>query len=171
MNITIEAKGLKELEARLLELDAMASQRLLRRAARRSLIKLEKAATTNADAFNRSGALAESVRIVNAKPTGAETVAVQVGPKKKDKKAVALHNVYYGRSRSGIFYGHLVEFDHKARGENGGTVSGRPWFTPAWSATRAGIVPEFQSILAKALDRVEKRKQQMAADTEGLVDP
>lgn len=169
--INMEVTGLKELEARLLELDALAAQKLLRRAARRSLIRLERQATANAESFSRSGALAESIKIANVKPRGSETVAVQVGPKKKDKRAVALQNIYYRRRRKGIFYGHLVEFDRGVRGSSGRRVPGRPWFRPAWDATRTGIVPEFQRILAQGISRIEKRLRQRAAQTEGLVDP
>ena len=181
-------EGLKEIEARLVELDAMAGKRLLTRATRRSLIKLERQATSNAESFARSGALAESVRIVTVKPKGTNVVEVQVGPKKSDKRARALHNVYYDRKRKGIFYGHLIEFGHrigtrstgwlrkgnKTKGKGGssaGQVPGRPWFTPAWSATRSDIIPEFQRILAQGLVRLERRMAKKAADAEGLVDP
>lgn len=167
----VEVKGLRELEARLLELDALAAQKLLRRAARRSMIQLERQATSNAESFARSGALAESIKIVNVKPKGNETVAVQVGPKKKDRRAVALQNIYYGRKRKGIFYGHLVEFDRGVRGISGRRVSGKPWFTPAWNSTKSGIVPEFQKILAQGLARIAKRKRQAAAKPEESVDP
>ena len=167
----IKVEGLRELEARLLELDAIAAKRLLTRATRRSLIKLERQATANAESFSRSGALAESVKIVTVKPKGSETVAVQVGPKKKDRRGVALHNVYYGRKRRGIFYGHLIEFGHRVRGPSGRRVNKRPWFEPAWDATRSGIIPEFQRILRQGITRIEKRLRARAAETEGLVDP
>lgn len=167
----IKVEGLKEFEARMLELDALAAKRLLTRATRRSLIKLERQATANAESFSRSGALAESVRIVTVRPKGSETVAVQVGPKKKDRRAVALQNVYYNRKRKGIFYGHLVEFGHRVRGPSGRRVNARPWFGPAWDATRSGILPEFQRILRQGITRIEKRLRARAAETEGLVDP
>lgn len=186
--INMEVTGLKELEARLLELDALAAQKLMRRAARRSLIRLERQATANAESFARSGALAESVRIVTVKPRGSNVVEVQVGPKKRDRRGVALHNVYYGRKRKGIFYGHLIEFGHRvgtrstgwlrkankrtgSGGSSSGQVPARPWFTPAWNATRTDIIPEFQRILAQGLSRLERRMAKKAADAEGLVDP
>lgn len=190
--INMEVTGLKELEARLLELDTLAAKRLLTRATRRSLIKLERRATANAESLSRSGALAESIRIVTVKPKGSETVAVQVGPKKRDRRGVALHNLYYKRKRKGIFYGHLIEFGHRVgtrstgwlvslsrrrrassapRTSGSGTVNARPWFMPAWNATRTEIVPELKRILAQGLSRIEKRQRQRAAQTEGLVDP
>ena len=167
----IKVEGLKELESRLLELGALGAKRLLTRATRRSLIKLERQATSNAASFSRSGALAESVRIVTARPKGNETVAVQVGPKKKDKRAVPLHNLYYGRKRRSIFYGHFLEFGHRVRGPSGRQVKGKPWFSPAWDATRSGILPEFQRILAQGITRISKRLRARAAESEGLVDP
>ena len=167
----VRVEGLQQLEARLLELDAIAAKRLLTRATRRSLIKLERQATSNAGRFSRSGALAESVRIVTVRPRGNETVAVQVGPKTKDKRAVAMHNVYYGRKRRSIFYGHLVEFGHNVRGSSGRHVKGKPWFSSAWGATRGGILQEFQRILREGITRIEKRLRARAAAPEGLIDP
>jgi hypothetical protein len=168
-NLNIE--GLKELEARLLELDALAGKRLLTRVTRRSLIPLRRAASNNARVQGRSGALGESVRIVTVTPRGTNAVEVQVGPKQKDRKGVALHNVYYTRRRRGIFYGHLVEFGFTTRGRSGRKVAGRPWFNPAWNATRTGIVPEFKRILALGLDRIARRAAQRGTDTERTVDP
>lgn len=162
--IDIKVDGLQAIEARLLELDAIASQRLLRRAVRRSLVPLEKKATSNVSQFSRSGALAESIKIANARPQGNEVVQIQVGPKYRDKRSLALHNVYYGRKRKGIFYGHIVE--------SGSTYSkAKPWFVPAWNATRAGLIPEFQKILETGLARLEKRKAQTTVNAEGLIDP
>lgn len=188
IQIDIKIDGLAAIEARLLELDAVASERLLRRAVRRSLIPLEKQATLNANRLSRSGALAQSVKIANARPRGQEVVQVQVGPKYRDKRAVALHNVYYRRKRKGIFYGHIVESGHRIGtsqtgwlaklgrrigrgGKSGGTVAAKPWFVPAFNATRAGIIPEFQKILQSGLARLERRKSENNANAEGLVDP
>lgn len=188
----IQVAGLRELEARLLELDAMAGKKLLTRATRRSLLPLRRQVVANARTLARSGALAESVKIVTVTPRGNNAAEVQVGPKKKDRRGVALHNVYYRRKRRGIFYGHLLEFGHRVgtrstgwlvklsrrrrgysapRTSGSGTVNARPWFGPAWDATRNGIVPEFKRILAQGLDRIARRAAQRAPATEGLVDP
>jgi len=164
LRIDIKVDGLQALEARLLELDAIASQKLLRRAVRRSLVPLEKKATSNVSQFSRSGALAESIKIANGKPTGNEVVQIQVGPKYRDKRSIGLHNLYYSRKRKGIFYGHMVESGSKFS-------KARPWFVPAWNATRSGIIPEFKKILEVGLARLEKRKAQTSVNAEGLVDP
>lgn len=183
----IRLDGLKEIEARMVELDAMAGARLLTRATRRSLIPLEKRATANAASIAKSGALAESVRIVTVRPRGTEVAAVQVGPRKKDRRGVALHNLYYGRKRKGIFYGHLIEFGHRvgnrqtgwlrklnrrtgAGGSAAGSVGPRPWFGPAWSATRAGVLPEFRRILAEGMRRIERRAKRRNAESERTID-
>jgi hypothetical protein len=165
----IKVEGLSEINARLVELDAMAGQKLLQRAVRRSLIGLHRAAKTSADRFNRSGALSQSIKIANVKPKGQEVAAVQLGPKLRDKRAVALHNVYYGRTRKGIFYGHFLEFGRETK--TGGRVQSRPWFTPAWNASRSGIIPEFQKILSQGMTRLEKRANQKTPRPEGLIDP
>lgn len=187
IQIDVKVEGLRALDARLAEVGALAGRKMLTRAVRRSLIPLEKRTTANAESIARSGALAQSVRIVTVKPRATETVSVQVGPKKRDRRALALRRIYYRRKDRGIFYGHLVEFGHrigtratgwlrKLRARTGGgtsrgTVPARPWFRPAWDATRAGIVPEFQRLLAAGLARIERRRALEAADRERLVDP
>jgi hypothetical protein len=167
----IQVTGLKELEARLLELDAVAGKKLLTRTTRRSLLQFRKQAVANARSGSRSGALAEAIKIVTVTPRATQTVAVQVGPKKKDRRGVAVHNVFYSRRRRGIFYGHLVEFGFTARGRAARRVPGRPFLQPAWDATRAAIPTEFRRILAQALDRIARRSAQRSSATEGLVDP
>lgn len=167
----IEVAGLKELEARLLELDAVAGKRLLTRATRRSLLPLRRQAVANARSGSRSGALAEAIKVVTVTPRANETVSVQVGPKKKDRRGLAVHNVFYGRRRRGIFYGHLVEFGFTARGRGARKVPGRPFLQPAWDATRAAIPAEFRRILGQAIDRIARRAAQRSSATEGLVDP
>jgi hypothetical protein len=167
----IRLEGLKEIEARMVELDAMAGSRLLTRAVRRSLIPLEKRATANVRRFSESGALEQSIKIVTVRPRGSEVVAAQVGPKKTDRRALALHNVFYGRRRRGIFYGHLVEFGFTTRGINSRRVKGWSWFGAAWSMTRAGVLPEFQRILAVGMRRIERRAKRKNAEKERTVDP
>lgn len=170
VSVDIKVEGLREIEARLLELDAMAGARLLTRATRRSLIPLEKRATTNAASIGKSGALAESIQIVTVRPTGSEVAAVQVGPRKKSRRALALHNLYYSRKRKGIFYGHLVEYGFTARGPSARKVRGWPFFQAAWSMTRAGVVPEFRRILAEGLRRIERRAKRRNAESERTID-
>lgn len=184
----IKVEGLQELDARMAEVGALAGKKLLTRAVRRSLFRLEKTTTANANAISRSGALAQSVRIVTVKPKQNETVAVQVGPKKRDRRALALRNIYYRRKDKGIFYGHLVEYGHRiasratgwlrkrgratgAGGTSGGMVKPRPWFRPAWDATRAGITPEFSRVLRQGLERIERRAKTRSVEAERLVDP
>lgn len=166
----IKLEGLKEIEARMLELDAMAGGRLITRAVRRSLIPLEKRATANAASIGKSGALAQSIRIVTVRPRGGEVAAVQVGPKAKDKKSVALHNLYYSRKRKGVFYGHLVEYGFTTLGQRARKVAGWPWFSAAWSMTRAGVLPEFQRILAQGMRRIERRAKRKDAERERIID-
>jgi hypothetical protein len=167
----IKVEGLRELEARLLELDAVAGKKLMLRATRRSLLQFRKQAVANARSGSRSGALAEAIKIVTVTPRANQTVAVQVGPKKKDRRGLALHNLYYQRRRKGIFYGHLVEFGFTAKGRAARKVGARPFLGPAWDATRNSIPAEFRRILGQALDRIAGRARQRSTATERLVDP
>lgn len=184
MDVTVEIKGLQELEARLDEIGALASQKLLRRVLRKVAKPLLDRATQNAQSVARSGALAASMRIVLRREKGAQVAAVAVTSKGRDRTALFVHNAYYQRKRKGIFYGWMLEKGHRvASGKTGtllrgngkgvaplGRVAGRPWFTPAVSASTGQMTSDFVKALSAAIARIEKRKSKTAA-SEGLVPP
>jgi len=187
MDVTVEIKGLQELEARLQEIDALAGQRLLTKVLRWVAAPLDSRARANAYSVSKngsSGALSRSVAIVNRKPIGAQVARVSV-TSKKDRTAIYLHNSFYGRKRKGIFYGWMVERGHRiGHGKTGylrkegrtsggysgstGRVAGRPWFQPALSASTGQMTSDFVKYLTVAINRIEKRKSK-TANPEGLV--
>jgi hypothetical protein len=156
MEVTVQVKGLAEMDARLQELGALAGQKLVRRVLRKIAKPMYQRAVAGAQSVQRSGALAVSVSMYNRRPKGREIARVAVGSRARQKVAVHVHNAFYGRQRKGVFYGWMLEKGHRA-GKNGGRVAGRPWFEPAVRASEGQAVSDFVGELAKAVRRMERR--------------
>jgi len=156
MEVSVEVKGLAELDARLQELGALAGQKLVRRVLRKVARPMYRKAVEGAQSVQKSGALAVSVSIYNRRPKGNEVARVAVGSRARQKVAVHVHNAFYGRQRKGVFYGWMLEKGHRA-GKTGSLVAGRPWFEPAVRATEGRAVSDFVGELAKAVQRMERR--------------
>ena len=156
MEVSVEIKGLAELDARLQELGALAGQKLIRRVLRKIAKPMYQQAVAGAQSVQKSGALAVSVSIYNRRPKGQEVARIAVGSRARQKVALHVHNAFYGRRRKGVFYGWMLEKGHRA-GRNGGRVAGRPWFEPAVRATESRAVSDFVGELAKAVRRMERR--------------
>lgn len=188
MEVEVKMTGMRELYARLDELDALGQKKLIARIVRRVAKPTAVAAKANLFAYRRSGALAAAVGVYARRTTGQEVVAVQVAARKKDRTALFVHNAFYERRRKGIFYGHLLEFGHRigtratgwlkkrgsrgsAGGASGGVVGPRKWLQPAVSSTQAAMVRAFQDEMRRGLDAVARRKGQKTANTESLVPP
>lgn len=157
MDVSVEVKGLQELEARLLELGGLAGPKLLNRVLRKIAKPMAAAARANATSFSRhgsSGALARSVAVVTAKPKGDQAARVLVTSKAKDRTALFLHNAFYRRKRKGIFYGWMVEKGHAAGKSQ---VRANPWFWPAAAATEGPARSAFVNELRAAVARIERR--------------
>lgn len=188
MEVSVELKGVKELYARLDELDAIGQKKLLGRVVRRVAKPTADAAKSNLLAFRKSGALAAAVNVYATRPRGQEVVSVQVAAQKKHRVALFAHNAFYGRRLKGIFYGHLLEWGHRigtrktgylkkltrpsgAGGTSTGKVAPRRWLSPAVSAHKARMVSSFAAEMRRALDAVARRRGQKSANSEGLVPP
>ena len=116
MDVTVEVKGLAEFEARLVEIENLGGQKLLRRVFRRIAKPLLQRAQANAStvsASGSSGALARSLKIVTRREKPRQVARVAVTSKGKDRTAVYLHNAFYDRKRKGIFYGWMVDQGHR----------------------------------------------------------
>lgn len=174
MEVEVKVQGLAELEARLLELDALAGERLIKRVFRVALTPMFKSAQDNARSVGRSGALFKSVAIYNKRVTGKQVARTVVGSRAKNSVAVRMHNDAYRRKRKGIFYGWMLDQGHRvgtrktgwlrklnrssgAGGAGVGFVRGHRWWTPAVTSNeqraRSSVVGE----LRKAVARLEKR--------------
>ena len=208
MDVTVTIKGLAELEARLSEIDALVSQRLMQRVLRKIAKPMAERARQNAWSVARSGALAMSVGIRNRK-TGAKggkyartnvVAAVSVGSIAKSPMAVARYNQIYNKQgmyrRKGIFHGWMLDRGHRIgtkstgyllkgsgsrattargldiyamraaagklksrnRGTGVGTVTARPWWTPAINAEEPRATLTFFREIQAAIRRIEAGK-------------
>lgn len=169
MEVSVELKGMKELNARLDELGALAQKKLLSRVLRRVAKPIPPIARAIMGRFRKSGALASAVGVYARRTRGQEVAALQVGALKTQRTALFVHNAYYGRRYKGIFYGHLLEFGHRAG--KAGRVAARPWLSLTMRSQGPRLAPAFVSEMRRALDAVARRRGQKSADTEGLVPP
>lgn len=122
--MTVTVRGLKELEARLRDIGSVAGTKAMRSAMFTATKPILDRAKTNAPA--RSGALRLSLsRTFGVKSTGGRFTfgdgpgsifSILIGPKVRNRTAVALYNLVYKprRPRRGIFHGHFLEFGTKS---------------------------------------------------------
>ena len=167
----IKVTGLKEVEATLQSLGSKAGTKILRQsmlAAARPILNQAKA---NAESIKEgSGALHKSLG--SRFYAGARNVAddsqvlnmggrftVSIAPIKRNRVAVALHNLFYGRKRRGIFYGHLLEFGHADRA--GKSVPARPFLKPALdsrgSQAVSTLADQLRARIARHLKQTAKK--------------
>lgn len=174
MDVTVEVKGLQQFEARLLELEALGGQKLLRRVLRRVAKPLLQRARANAQSIGRSGALWRSMTIVTKREQGRQAALVATTSKGRERTALRMHNEHYSRHRKGVYYGWMVDQGHRvgtrrtgylkkftrprgAGGHAAGTVRAHPWWTPAVTASEPAMVSAMTAELAAALKRIERR--------------
>lgn len=174
----IKVTGLKEVERELLKLGSKDGTRVLRAAMLRAATPIERAAKANAAALPEgSGALEQAIgkrfSVGKAKTFTGVTLpelggrfTVEVAPLRKSRVAIALHNLFYGRRRKGIFYGHLLEWGHRiargghlrkrdrsggGKGTEAGFVQPRRIFGPALQAKGAIAVQSLADEIKKGI--------------------
>ena len=192
----IKLTGLKEVEARLVELGSKVGGKIARAAMLRAAKPIADQAKHNAAMWvDGSGAISHSIgrrffagkRAVVSESgevnlaTDGSRMSVQIAPMRKNKTAIALHNLYYKRRIKGIFYGHLLEFGHKLMRRTGetksyfkrgrlltkrltaqvGTVAPKPFLAPALKSRAQEAVSmlagEMQKGIEKYLKSVNKK--------------
>lgn len=136
--MTIKVYGFKEVQRKLIEIGSVTGTKIMRSSMFTATRPLHDKAKQTAP--RRSGALAESIGRTFGVKSGSGILSgdgdgsrfsILVGPKVRNRTAVALYNLVYKlkRARRGIFHGHLVEF---------GTVTGTRatnWLKTALLAT------------------------------------
>jgi HK97 gp10 family phage protein len=161
MSADLKVKGLRDLEQMLLDLRGPQASRAIRAAMLKAAEPIVSAAKANVP--TRSGALRESITrwfVVDGKesvlgidlPSMGGKFRVTVGPSTKARTAVALHNLAYRRRRSGIFYGHFLEFGTRFRGRH-------QFLAPAIQSTSAEAIDIFTKTLRASLERIAKRRK------------
>jgi HK97 gp10 family phage protein len=117
--MTIKVYGLKELQDKLVEIGSVAGTKAMRSAMFTASKPILDRAKANAP--TRSGALREALsRTFAIKSLGGyrfgdgpgSRFSILVGPKVKNRTAIALYNLVYRprKPRRGIFHGHFLEF-------------------------------------------------------------
>lgn len=192
--MTVKVRGLKEIEQQLIALGSKDGTRILRRATFLAGAPIEERAKARAAALpNGSGAMEKAItKRVTAGPKASFGVSPEMGsrfsveifPKAKNRVAIALHNLFYGRKRKGIFYGHLLEWGHRIGSRKtgylrkltagarrrfkdgrvagglesaGGQVAPRPIFLPALQAGASRAVAIFRREVMAGIARQLKR--------------
>ena len=163
---TIDVKGLKELEEKMLLLTTVAGEKVMRStlifAAKPILQQVE----ANIQAIpGGSGALLKATRRVYLKPTATSTAtgggsrfSVAVTPKKSDRTAIALANLFYHRKKPvrGVFWGHFVEWGFTTSG--GKKVPGRGVFSRAAMSKAIEAIELFSQRIRISIDRAMRKQ-------------
>ncbi len=173
--ISVDIKGLKDVDARLASLGTVAGAKVMRSVLFASTKPILYQAKENARALvgsadprrpSGSGALEKSIRRVYLRARGGAfgsgtRFTVAVAPKAKDAVAIALAGLVYRRKRParGIYWGHLVEWGFTAR--NGKAVPGQGIFRKALQSAQFAAVSTFRLRIARAVERA-LRKQNAA---------
>jgi HK97 gp10 family phage protein len=116
VSVSVELRGLQELDEKLLLLGKVGGQKAIRQALYFASKPILDRAKANIQAWpGGSGALhaamGRTFRVERAGEGG--KFAVLIGPRPAVRLAVSLHNLAYERRRSAIFYGHFLEFGHQ----------------------------------------------------------
>lgn len=153
MSASVELKGLKELEERLLLLGKVAGAKAMRQALFHGSKPILDQAKANVRSWpGGSGALyyamGRTFTVERGGADGGTQFNMAIRPRIRNRVAVALHNIFYRRGRTGIFYGHLLEFGHRIAHRKTGRLQKRP---ESRGHVGAGSVPP-QRFLRPALD-------------------
>jgi flavin-dependent dehydrogenase len=141
MEVEVKVEGLLEMQARLLEIDALGAEKEVRKALRRAAKPMMERAQANAMGIGASRALAKSVKIMTRRRNAPDVVAtVVVTTHAKDRTAVYIHNAAYQRQRKGIFYGWMVD--------QGGRLA----------LGRGRLIRETTALTKAGFDRYERRR-------------
>lgn len=146
-SLTFEVDGLAELEEQLLRLEAKASEKIMRRA----LAKSARPTVRKAKALVpvRTGGLKQAIGIATRKGRGKNVASVFIGPKPKNKAAIAKANTGRAKPIKGVFYGHLVELGY-------GRQRPQPFLRPALDNTADQATQIFAAEIKRELESVPR---------------
>lgn len=141
--VSVNVRGLDQLEKNLLQLEEDIARRTLTRAAREAMDIYKEAAITNAPV--RTGRLFQNILMGSSTRSDGvrgASVYVRVGLRTKP------------RERS-VFYGKFIEFGWVSRG--GRHIPARPWARPAFDQTKTQVLHRFGVILGEEIENAAKR--------------
>jgi HK97 gp10 family phage protein len=157
---SMKIEGLKELDAALAELPQATSKNVMRRAARKSLEIVIKAADQYVPIDQ--GGLKKSLKVSTRLSKRQATLARREF--KTDGKAAIV--MYAGPSA--LPHAHLIEFGTKPRyqkttGKFVGQVRARPYMRPAWDANQTKVLTTFKNDMWSEIEKAAKRLARKAA--------
>ncbi len=163
MSASVELKGLKELEERLLLVGKVAGAKAMRQSLFAATKPILDQAKSNIRSWpGGSGALHAAMGRTFRASKGGSVLSnpksgplsgsgislsgggeggrftIQVGPRLRVPSAVALHNLFYKRVRKNIYYGHLLEFGHRIGTRTSGRLSRGTYVPVVTYLTRLG---------------------------------
>lgn len=152
-NNVVDVKGLRNLDMMLAEMGKVAGFKALRGAmmvsSRPMLVAAKAAARATGLAGHDSDAMSAAMgRWV--KKRGPKLTVLSIGPKNKNKKALAIYNDFHHTNYKRLNYFHLVEW---------GSVNGpaQPFMRPAFAATSRQMVAGFAKELGKSIDKIKRK--------------
>lgn len=175
-SISIDVKGLRDVEERLQSLGGVAGTKVMRSVLFAASKPIMTAAKANAQALvgssdptrpSGSGALAQAIRRVYLKPRAGGLGAgsrftVSVAPKTKDQTAIALARLVYQRPRlKGVYWGHFVEWGtgtNQRKGRKPRKQAAQRIFLRALQSSQAEAVLLFRARIERAVTRALKKQ-------------
>jgi HK97 gp10 family phage protein len=143
---SFEITGLDELEDQLLALSKKVATKSLRSALVRAARPVVKAAKAKVPV--KTGALRQSIGTASRRGRGRKNFATAiVGPKSRNKRAIALANAGRSKPVKGIFWGHIVELGY-------GRQAPQPYLRPALDENADEAVQIFAKAIKQNLERV-----------------
>lgn len=146
---TVKVKGLKELDNALAKLPKAVGFKALRSGMMEASRPMFLAAKANAASTGirgyDAGATAQAMGRYTRKLSPTRT-GLFIGPKNKDKKALALWNQKHGREAKRLRHFHLLEF-----GSEHGPA--QPYLRPAFESTKMVVVNNFRASLKKHIEK------------------
>lgn len=146
---TVRVRGLRQLDRRLATLPTKVGFKALRSGMMKASLPMFKLAKSNAqsvgikalDAGSTAAAMGRWTRKLSPTRT-----ALFMGPRNKNKKALALWNTFHGKDAKRLNHFHLVEF---------GSVNGpaQPFLRPAFEAAKLQYVQSIRREIDRAIDK------------------
>ncbi len=149
MSDFIKLEGFAELDKQLAQLDTKIGFKVLRSAMMAATRPMFAAAKATASATGVKGFDAGATAAAMGRWTrkiDSNTTTLFLGPKNKNKKALALWNAKHGTSIGRLQHFHLVEF---------GSINGpaQPFLRPAFQTTAPGVARDLGKQLRIAIDK------------------
>lgn len=149
----VKVEGLENVEQMLIDLGAVDGFKALRSGLMAASKPMLAAAKANALATGLKGYGSDAMAAAMSRGTRKVTpnrTTLWIGPKNKNKKALAIYNSYHGTSIKRLNYFHLVEW---------GAVhmAAQPFMRPAFMATSKLVVSNLGSEIKKAVEKIKRK--------------